>query len=374
MVATAPCPTLEEIAAFLDGALQGEDRDRVVQHLNECPDCHELFVETAEILDECGAVRPAAPPAPEPAPAAERGEARILQHRRRGSGGFWRLGLPLAAALVALVGGYVGLGFATNRPQLLDGRAQMAEHIAFWVPFDYFWVAVNNPLPALESTDQLAFDLTPPERENFLARVQEEILPPVMRGGESAGKEFELGSALVSYDLFRASGDGETLDGNIRPGVVKALVALAAEGYQPPEACSPLLPTDEASNRPRLSDAQRPSQFAACVSDVRVALGDFPDFLLGEWTQGARIALLADRLSFFTADGRRVPAWRLRQAGSFWQWVTRREEFPLPPDVEPILKSLQDLVGDGVTPEEKIQVQEKLKDLADTYAAFADGE
>jgi hypothetical protein len=45
--ATGICPSLEEIAAFLDGRLTGEDRARMVAHLADCPSCYEVFAEAA---------------------------------------------------------------------------------------------------------------------------------------------------------------------------------------------------------------------------------------------------------------------------------------------------------------------------------------
>ena len=46
-------PTAVQVAAFLDGALQGAERERVVSHLAECAECrHELV----ELRDALGAV------------------------------------------------------------------------------------------------------------------------------------------------------------------------------------------------------------------------------------------------------------------------------------------------------------------------------
>lgn len=41
------CPSLEDLAAFLDGRLSGYERNRVVTHLADCPRCYEVFAEAA---------------------------------------------------------------------------------------------------------------------------------------------------------------------------------------------------------------------------------------------------------------------------------------------------------------------------------------
>lgn len=45
-------PDPEELAAFLDGQLSGERAARVRRHIAECEDCYEVFVTTAEVLEE----------------------------------------------------------------------------------------------------------------------------------------------------------------------------------------------------------------------------------------------------------------------------------------------------------------------------------
>lgn len=72
-------PDPEELAALLDGQLSEERAARVRQHIAECEDCYEVFVTTAEVLEEIeepetaprepvdGNVLPFRP-APEPAP------------------------------------------------------------------------------------------------------------------------------------------------------------------------------------------------------------------------------------------------------------------------------------------------------------------
>ena len=49
---TAGHPSLEAVAAFVDGRLGGEERRRMVEHLAHCDDCQELVTETVLLLRE----------------------------------------------------------------------------------------------------------------------------------------------------------------------------------------------------------------------------------------------------------------------------------------------------------------------------------
>lgn len=98
MVATKPCPDLTEMAAFLDGRLEGEDRDRMVRHLNRCPECLELYTDTAGLLDDLEEAEPTGT-TPLPPPIAEKTppSVRVIPRRRP-----WRSPWSYAAAAVIL--------------------------------------------------------------------------------------------------------------------------------------------------------------------------------------------------------------------------------------------------------------------------------
>jgi DNA-directed RNA polymerase specialized sigma24 family protein len=51
MAVTKICVTPTDLAAFLEGSLTGEERDRLVQHLNHCQDCFERYIGAARLLD-----------------------------------------------------------------------------------------------------------------------------------------------------------------------------------------------------------------------------------------------------------------------------------------------------------------------------------
>ncbi len=46
------CPSLEQLAALVDGRLEGGEHARVLAHLGTCPACYEVFLGTVEVVEE----------------------------------------------------------------------------------------------------------------------------------------------------------------------------------------------------------------------------------------------------------------------------------------------------------------------------------
>jgi len=46
------CPYTETIAAFIDGRLKGEEREKIIRHLSACNKCYELFSETIKTMED----------------------------------------------------------------------------------------------------------------------------------------------------------------------------------------------------------------------------------------------------------------------------------------------------------------------------------
>jgi len=101
-IAPGPCPTDEEIAAFLDGTLTAKERAQVVAHLATCKSCYEIFAGAAEFALEAGET--AAPPDPGTVIPFPGGRRPAVSRPR-----LWWLGAA-AAAVVAL-----GIGIPVYR-------------------------------------------------------------------------------------------------------------------------------------------------------------------------------------------------------------------------------------------------------------------
>ncbi len=109
------CPDPETLAAFIDRRLPDAERRRVSEHLSECPDCYDIFVDTVRVLEDVpDGVRDRTEPASGVPPVRPGPWARAV-----------RAALPLAAVLIVAVGvwlvvqpgGGVGNGAGTALPE-----------------------------------------------------------------------------------------------------------------------------------------------------------------------------------------------------------------------------------------------------------------
>lgn len=112
------CPPLEDIAAFLDGMLSPEERERVTEHLARCESCYEIFAgavhfevaSSAEGTDRRGVI---------PFPLAEEKDRAPRRMSR------W---LPLAASVLLAVGiGWAGWHYLVEPPVSIAAFARPLE-------------------------------------------------------------------------------------------------------------------------------------------------------------------------------------------------------------------------------------------------------
>lgn len=102
------CLDLEDLAAFVDGALSGTARDAVVAHLADCEDCYEVYTETLHVQEDLHAQEDLEPRI-EPVAVIDEDEeelAPVLVHPRSRAW-MWKAGAAgavlAAAAMLAFV-------------------------------------------------------------------------------------------------------------------------------------------------------------------------------------------------------------------------------------------------------------------------------
>ncbi len=144
MALTTECPDLEELAAYVDGTLDAEQRARVTAHLAACDDCFEMFAGVARYqedehaaAEEAAGADPAASPGgpvrpfePPPSLPARR------RARRRGwfvlPGGRTLPAWPAAAlaAVLALAVGWAVFHAQLQPPPVLEMAGLLAQNSA----------------------------------------------------------------------------------------------------------------------------------------------------------------------------------------------------------------------------------------------------
>lgn len=290
---TNTCPSLEDIAAFLDGKLSEGERSRVVAHLADCESCYAVFAGAARFqLEEEEESR--APEASE-----ERAPAPVVPLQRRT---ILRWALPLAAALV--------LGVATiplylqykRMPEMLS--TELVDPAALKnVPSDRLWIEDKRGGPE----DSAILDQSP--------------------------IEFLLGAHLVDLRLTLARDDrAESINmlSRINGHMEKLLVVQeqAASFYE--KAFHDL---DESKRTPQEVEAEA----ARVEADLTEDFEELPHLAFGKWTEAGRLSALAKNPAFFEdRDNRRFPGWLLRN---------KQED--LGEKVVPSLKRIRGILDDG---------------------------
>lgn len=291
--ASGPCPTDEELAAYIDGNLDRAERERITDHLASCEDCFALYTETARFLVD------SSPATPEDSAFDEK----IIPFPSRPKGIVAQWG---AIAALLLVG--VGSGA-------------------------YFQLLM--PPPALPTGDMTASLPHPPDvNQGFW-------LGPTYRGegGEEEAKPDEaavrLGVQLVNLQVsLRAGKVTESQDviarilnllktqlftDDLQKAYTSLTVALA-DGKPPAE----VLP--EAS---RLAQQTREAVETTSLD-------------LGQWVEAGRLASLAGDPSFFQQSSSRNFLRRL-----LWRDRLKMGETRLDPPTRESLQKIADVLSKG---------------------------
>jgi hypothetical protein len=267
------CPPLEDIAAFLDHKMAGEERDRFMAHLVDCEECYPVFADSARfMLEEEGFLEE--PPAPaEAAPPV----APVVPLRRKGAGAP-RWALPLAAVLVlglATIPLYIQ---ASGKPEMLS--AELVDPAALQnVPTESVWNQDKRGEPDPGGIDQSPF-------------------------------EFLVGVHLVDLRFTLARGDKEeTMNVLARiSGHMKGLLFVQEQAGFYEKAVADL-------DQGRRTLTEVAAEAERVEAELTKNFEEFPHLAFGKWAEAGRLSAKAKNPAFFEdRDNRRFPGWLLRNA------------------------------------------------------------
>lgn len=219
--ATGTCPDLEQLASFIDGCLEGEERRRVMEHLDGCVDCWEIYVETLrsqpfEALDEDACDDP------EDEDEADGANARplapVVEHpaARR----FWRPAIAAAAVVLLAVATwrfFPALDFDSAtlvEASLPAGASPTNETLT-----DFEWPELRNLVPRK--------DFLPAEERHFQLGVRQVALIAALDAGDTSAAQTSIYEINA---LLEASGQLVQPLENAYRRLLEQLETGAAEG------------------------------------------------------------------------------------------------------------------------------------------------
>jgi hypothetical protein len=255
---TGACPSLEEIAAFLQGRLSEERRARVESHIADCPDCYEVFAEAAlfQKMEEEEGSEPVRAPASQVIPFPER--------RLRS----WKA--PASIAAVFAVGLATGLLYQryTRMPEMVSAQI-INPAVVEKAGEDRFWEQWSSRGHGSDS------------------------------GSVSNVPKLLLGAHLVDLGIHLARNDKES-----------ALDDLARINGTIQELGSPVpgeLVTSYLKLQAEIVAQKQPRDFVRQAADAEASLTQAfpveksPYLAFGKWTEAGRLSALTGSPDFFVA-------------------------------------------------------------------------
>jgi Putative zinc-finger len=289
MLSTAPCPSLEDLAAFLDGGdeLSTERRREIVEHLAACEECYEVFAGAAACLDDASEVAAPGTEEPSPLPGIVRPFERPPRPVSRG------VVTGIAAAIAALLLVTLGVVYllrrdAASRMTSADLVAAIGPPTGSVPPIAFPWGL------RLRGEGEDNQTLIAPELESFQLGVRELDLRQALATGDAAA------AAMALSRLHQFLGEMEFLPDKTR-GEYDALGQALTEivNQATVTGTSGASGTSEArlDLRPLLPQADKleSSGFTGVID------ADLADFVaLGRWTEACRLSAAVGHGRIFT--------------------------------------------------------------------------
>ena len=286
---SGPCPSIEEMAAYLDGNVDETEQKRILDHLASCEDCFFLYSETAHFVADTS-------------PGDEVYNEKIAPFSsRRGLIAKW-------GAIAALL--LVGVGSGA-----------------------YFQFL--RPLPALPTGDTTASIPGQTGSQNLW-------FGPRFRGsGEDEEIQidqasFRLGVQLVNLHVSLNARNLENAS-----DAIAFILGLLKSGYATADLQEDYTKLKATLLEGKRTPADALSAASALAEQVRDAY-DTTSLDLGQWVETARLACLAQNPAFFQQSASRSFLRRL-----LWRDRAGLEDFKLDPPTRASLEAISRILGKG---------------------------
>lgn len=274
--ATAPCPPLEDLAAFVDGRLEAAERARMTEHLASCERCYALFLGVSESLEEEAAAEVVAEP-----PRTLRG------------GWSWRL-----AAAAASVAAAAGIGWGV---------------VALWPPSAPVFASATLVASVGAPADELAGHLW--QSITYRGAPGENL--------DRQPQAFYVGVLLVDLRVALEANDAARAEEVLS----QIVVTLTGVEFIDPEIEFYTRARDE------IGKERTPASLLAPAAERERSLGDrFSEVYLpfGKWAEAARLAAATGDAGYLES----------RRSRRFLAWLRAQKDEPIEPGVAKDLEEL----------------------------------
>lgn len=293
---TETCPSLEDLAAFLEGKLSGVERARVVAHLADCPSCYEVFAEAARFQLEEEEENADLPDVSE-APREVAVPARVIPFPVKKI-------LPWAASIAAVLAiGVSGVPLYRQYNTMPEMASTQLVNLAVAgkVAQDQFW-------------------------DKWTVRGE-----PKDDGANPDTHELLFGAHVVDLSI--------SLPRNEEVQVQDDLTSIIVHVDQ----LGRMVPEEQAKSyldiKTRIADGKQPQDFIQQAKHLEASLPakDYPYFAFGKWAEAGRLSALAKNPNFFKSP----------ESRKFLRVFLRQEQENLGPEVVKALEEIRDTIDDS---------------------------
>lgn len=311
-----PCPSDEDLAAYIDGTLSKAESARITEHLASCEDCYAIYTETLHFQLESSAAEPEGVVDAEVVPFPSRSAGERVRWATR-----W---LPLAALLLVGVGTGGYFQFLAAPPQLVTTPA-------------------TPPLASIPPGNQPLW------------------LGPTLRGG--GGEEetktdeasFRMGVQLVNLQADLQAGKAQ----DSQDIIARILNLLKPQPFTDDLQKSYIGITNAVTKKP---PAEFLPEAARLARESRNSF-DPASLDLGQWVEAGRLAALAHNPSFFQQADNRNFLRLLR-----WNDKLGLHEVKLDPTTRESLDRISEVISkNDLRPSDYAELEQQLRKILDHY-------
>lgn len=261
------CLELEQLAAFIDGCLDGEERQQVVEHLEGCASCYALFTDTIQLQEDDASTTVDAigetVTSPEPAEPLAAVAEHPSSHGRR----WWLSMAAVAAVALIAVSAFYWLG-PLGPPQPFEAAVLAQRAVGDDIEVEGLWLVPDRGWPIFRGLE-----------DYFLTTEQ---------------RWFQLGVESVALPATLTADHAQAALEHLESEILPLLDSINFVG--------PMLVLPYLELRQQLEDGASPQHLLETAAFAEQVLGKSADpiyYSLGQWAEAGRLAAVTQQRGYF---------------------------------------------------------------------------